>query len=89
MNWRNSHAGKDYWAYKTGSDSEDSGRQRAEYAAFHYEIKKRIFWENIVTLFNFLNFTIAAFFVCGGSIFEYAFYCYNNPEYSDRYCTGT
>ena len=51
--------------------------------------KKRIFWENIVTLFNFLNFTIAAFFVCGGSIFEYAFYCYNNPEYSDRCCTGT
>lgn len=29
--------------------------------------KKRIFWENIVTLFNFLNFTIAAFLFAVGA----------------------
>ena len=67
-------------------------RERGEGGAAAECITKsraQIVRENVFTLFNLLNFIIAALFVCGGRLHQYAVSCSDSLKYCGRDCAGT
>lgn len=66
-------------------------RQRGEGENGGKRITKRrsqIVKDNVLTLFNFLNFLIAGLLFCGGCLLQHALYCNRHSKYHHWNCAG-